>query len=168
VTEVRLRPLRDEELPAYIERTRAEYAEDIERNAGLSRKEARAKAERDTAGLFPGGRPAAGQQLRVVEDAGSGETLGRIHFSERPPGSRTAWLWDIAIEEHARGRGLGRAAMKLFEEELRRGGFTRVSLNVFGGNERARALYRSLGYREVAVEMSKDIDASSSSDMAGV
>lgn len=168
MAEVRLRPLRDEELPAHIERMRAEYAEDIERNGGLSRPEARAKAERDVAGLFTGGRPIAGQELRIVEDAGSGDVVGRIHYAERPAGSRRAWLYDIAIEEHTRGRGLGRAAMELFEEELRREGFTRVSLNVFGGNERARALYRSLDYREVAVEMSKDLDPSSVPDMTGV
>jgi ribosomal protein S18 acetylase RimI-like enzyme len=155
--ELRLRPLRHEELPDHIERARAQYAEDIERNGGLTRQEARAKAERDMEGLFPAGRPIEGQRLRVVEDAASGESIGRIHYAERPPGSRKAWLYDIEIAEHARGRGLGRAAMLLFEEELRRSGFTHVSLNVFGGNEPARSLYRSLGYREHAVEMAKEL-----------
>jgi ribosomal protein S18 acetylase RimI-like enzyme len=154
---VRLRPLRDDELPAYVERARADYADDIERHGGLSRAEAQAKAERDIEGLFPGGRPLPDQVLYFLEDAASGETLGRIHYAEQPAGSHRAWLYDIHIEEHARGQGLGRTAMRLLEEELRRNGFTRVSLNVFGGNERARSLYRSLAYREVAVDMSKDL-----------
>jgi hypothetical protein len=33
----------------------------------------------------------------------------------------------------------------------------RVDLNVFGGNEVARALYRSLGYEEIAVYMRKGL-----------
>jgi ribosomal protein S18 acetylase RimI-like enzyme len=32
-----------------------------------------------------------------------------------------------------------------------------VALNVFGGNEAARGLYRSLGYTEDAVSMSKPV-----------
>jgi RimJ/RimL family protein N-acetyltransferase len=37
-------------------------------------------------------------------------------------------------------------------------GITRAELNVFGGNERARSLYRSLGYRELGIAMGKDLD----------
>jgi ribosomal protein S18 acetylase RimI-like enzyme len=55
------------------------------------------------------------------------------------------------------GRGLGRRAMEFAEEEARRRRLARVVLNVFGGNEAARGLYRSLGYREVAVWMAKDL-----------
>jgi ribosomal protein S18 acetylase RimI-like enzyme len=161
VAEVRLRRMRDDELPAHIERARAEYAEDVERNGGLPRAEALAKAERDIGGLFPDGRPAEGQQLRVVEEDPSGTAVGRVHYAERPPGSRTAWLYDIAIDESRRGQGLGRRAMELFEEEVRRDGFTRIELNVWGGNERARSLYRSLGYADLAVHMGKDLDAGS-------
>jgi Acetyltransferase (GNAT) family. len=45
--------------------------------------------------------------------------------------------------------------MLLIEEEARRRGFTEIRLNVFGGNEIARSLYRSLGYAEFAVAMRK-------------
>jgi ribosomal protein S18 acetylase RimI-like enzyme len=43
------------------------------------------------------------------------------------------------------------------EEEARRRGLSSISLNVFGGNEAARTLYRSLGYEELAVLMRKDL-----------
>ena len=155
MAEVRLRPMRDDEVAAHIERSRAEYAEDVERNGGLTRTEALAKAERDLGALFPGGRPAAGQQLRVVEELASGTPIGRVHYAERPPGSRTAWLFDVAIDESRRGQGLGRRAMELFEEEAGASGFVRIELNVWGGNERARSLYRSLGYADLSVQMGK-------------
>jgi ribosomal protein S18 acetylase RimI-like enzyme len=47
--------------------------------------------------------------------------------------------------------------MLLAEDEARARGLGRVELNVFGGNEVARDLYRSLGYRESAVQMAKDL-----------
>jgi RimJ/RimL family protein N-acetyltransferase len=48
--------------------------------------------------------------------------------------------------------------MALLEEEARRLGAPRIELNVFGGNEPARALYHKLGYREDAVVMSKPLE----------
>jgi ribosomal protein S18 acetylase RimI-like enzyme len=157
VATIRLRPMREDELPAHIERTRAEYARNIETNGGLDRAEAEEKARRDNDAAFPGGRPAEGHSLRVIETIASGEPVGRLHYAERPPGSGRAWLYYIAIDEQLRGRGLGREAMLLFEAEVRRAGHRQIGLNVFGGNEAARSLYRSLGYREAAVDMTKDV-----------
>ena len=50
-----------------------------------------------------------------------------------------------------------RGAMELLEEDVRAHGLKRISLNVFGGNDVARGLYRSLGYAERAVFMSKTL-----------
>jgi RimJ/RimL family protein N-acetyltransferase len=49
--------------------------------------------------------------------------------------------------------------MALLDEEARRLDAPRIELNVFGGNEAARSLYRSLGFREDAVVMSKPIES---------
>ena len=68
------------------------------------------------------------------------------------------WIYDVEIDEQFRGRGLGREAMGLAEQEARARGLARVELNVFGGNEVARNLYRSLGYEESAVWMGKDVE----------
>ena len=72
-------------------------------------------------------------------------------------GVQVLWIYEIQVEEQLRGRGYGRAAMLLAEDEARRRGIDRVALNVFGGNEVARNLYRSLGYAEQAVTMSKAV-----------
>ena len=47
--------------------------------------------------------------------------------------------------------------MLLLEDEVRARGLSRVALNVFGGNDVARSLYRSVGYSETAVFMSKEL-----------
>jgi RimJ/RimL family protein N-acetyltransferase len=70
---------------------------------------------------------------------------------------RGLWLMQVTIDPARRGQGLGREAMALLEDEARRLGAPRIELNVFGGNEAARSLYRSLGYREDAVVMSKPL-----------
>jgi ribosomal protein S18 acetylase RimI-like enzyme len=47
--------------------------------------------------------------------------------------------------------------MLLAEAEARRRSLARIGLNVFGGNEVARNLYRSLGYTETAIIMHKHL-----------
>jgi RimJ/RimL family protein N-acetyltransferase len=141
VPELRLQPMREEELPAFVAASEAGYAEQLERFAYLAPDRASAKSRADHDSLFSASRPADGVLVLVVEDAETGAALGRIVYAERPPGSGTAWLYDIELEERARGRG-----------------FARLELNVFGGNEVARSLYQNSGYRELAVMMGKALD----------
>ncbi len=154
----RLRPVRDEELPEFIRSARDGYAQQLEEHAYTSPAAAREKAEHDIAELLPNGRIPKSHHAYVVEDASSGDAVGRLWFAERSRGDETvAWIYEISIDEHARGRGFGREAMQLLEAEVRRLGLREIALNVFGGNEPARSLYRSLDYREVSVWMSKEL-----------
>ena len=154
----RLRPVRDDELPDFIRQAREGYADQIERYAYAPREEAREKAERDIAELLPDGRVPEGHFAYVVEDESTGEPVGRLWFAERSRGAETvAWIYEISVDEHPRGRGFGREAMLRLEEEVRRRGLREIALNVFGGNDPARSLYRSLGYRDVSVWMSKEL-----------
>ena len=155
---VRLRPLSDDELPGFIRSAREGYAQQLEEHAYASRSEAQEKAERDVAELLPDGRIPEGHYAYLVEDVSTGETVGRLWFAERARGDETvAWIYEISIDEQARGRGFGREAMELLEDEVRRLGLREIALNVFGGNEPARSLYRSLDYRDVSVWMSKEL-----------
>jgi GNAT superfamily N-acetyltransferase len=146
------RPMTPAEVAAFRASHQAVYAGDIERHAGWTRADAEAKAERDMAASFPGGRVQPGHTLLVLED--DGERVGEIWLREF---ERGLWLYWVFIVPERRGQGLGREAMALVEEEARRGGHATIELNVFGGNETARSLYRSLGYREEAVIMSKRV-----------
>jgi ribosomal protein S18 acetylase RimI-like enzyme len=105
--------------------------------------------------LVSDGLPVAGQQLFWVERGETNERIGRVWLGEREDGQPVGVLYDIEIGSAFRGRGLGRELMLLIEEEARRRGFTEIRLNVFGGNEIARSLYRSLGYAEFAIAMRK-------------
>lgn len=155
MTRLRLEPMSEADVRAFVPAQTEEYARGIEEHGGWSRADALAKAERDMAQLFPGGRAQAGNHLfHLVEQQGGGR-VGALWYRED---TRGVWLYQILVEPSRRGQGLGREAMALLEEEARRLGAARIELNVFGGNEAARALYRSLGYREDAVVMSKPLE----------
>ena len=156
----RLRPLRDDEFDAWVERGKAEYARDMIENAGAPPEQAHAKSEQDWASLLPQRVETPDQFIYAVEDAETGERVGDVWFAKRETqfeGS-VAFVYSIEIGSEFRGRGYGREAMLLLEDEARARGLDRMSLNVFGGNEVARGLYRSLGYAESAVWMAKQLE----------
>ena len=156
---LRLRPLREDELPAYIEHVRTAYAHELVEQAGLKPAAAQKKTAVDLARLFPDGTVPPGNELYAIEDAGSGERVGDLWFAERDndSGEKSLYVYSVEIAPELRGRGFGREAMQLFEDEARRRGLSEANLTVLGGNEVARSLYRSLGYAERAVFMSKDL-----------
>jgi ribosomal protein S18 acetylase RimI-like enzyme len=155
---LRLRPIRDDELPAFIEHGKAQYARDMIEHAGLDPELAQKKTDQDWARLLPNGQAPAGHHLYVVEDE-VGQRVGDLWFAERSNDfdGTGAFVYSIEIAEEFRGKGYGRETMELLEDEVRAAGLDRISLNVFGGNEVARSLYRSLGYAETAVMMRKEL-----------
>ena len=53
----------------------------------------------------------------------------------------------IAVAAPAEGRGVGTALMRAAERWAQDAGFAKLTLTVFEGNRRARAIYEHLGYR---------------------
>jgi ribosomal protein S18 acetylase RimI-like enzyme len=106
--------------------------------------------------MFPGDEPGPGHLLYTVET--DGEPVGSLWLGPAS-GDRPGewWVWDVTIDAPHRGRGAGRGAMMLAEGEARSNGATSLGLSVFGHNTVARHLYESLGYRAVAIRMSKDL-----------
>jgi len=153
-----LRPLRDDEVAGWLEQSRRGYADGIHRHGGVPRAQANAKAVEDYARLIPDGRVPDGQSIYAIEEQGA--VRGHLWVADRDGengGPRHLFVYEIRLEEAARGHGIGRAAMQLAEDVARERGFGRIELNVFGGNDVARGLYRSLGYDEIAVYMGKDL-----------
>ncbi len=59
---------------------------------------------------------------------------------------------DIAVDPDYRGRGVGKALFVAIEAEARAIGAAKVTLEVLSGNERAKGLYRSLGYGDYVLD----------------
>lgn len=69
----------------------------------------------------------------------------------------------IAVAESARGRGIGRALLAELLAEAERRGVRELFLEVRADNAAARALYESVGFREIGVRpryyQPEDVDA---------
>lgn len=148
---IRFEEMTDDEFDVYLAATVVEYSEEGARATGMPMDEALEKGRAQLEELLPDGRHTEGQLIRkIVTD--SGEILGRlwiaIQLEESPP---RLFIYDIAIDESGRGRGVGSAAMLLLEEEASRIGAEAIRLHVFTHNDGAVRLYTRLGY-EVTFE----------------
>jgi ribosomal protein S18 acetylase RimI-like enzyme len=87
--------------------------------------------------------------LLLVATEGNAQPLG---FALLEPavdyfsGELHAHLGMLAIVEAAEGTGVSTALMNAVEKRARAQGFTKITLNVFEGNARARRLYEKLGF----------------------
>ncbi len=84
-----------------------------------------------------------------------GDIVGEVNLVLDPPYLHerlgpTAWFGVVIGEERARGRGIGKAAMRHIEEVAKDMGAEWAQIGCFEFNVRARALYDNLGYQEIA------------------
>lgn len=141
--------MEDEEFVAWLPLLREDLGQDLIRDYGMSADQARAKALTEIDGRRP-----AGHSVFVIEV--DSELVGHLWLVERRDAYEpTLVVYDIDVDEPYRGRGYGKAAMVFVEEEARRRGLARIALHVGGRNDVARNLYRSLGFEENEVAMSK-------------
>ncbi|HEX3054666.1 MAG TPA: GNAT family N-acetyltransferase [Gaiellaceae bacterium] len=146
---LQLRPMQDEEFEAWLPLLQEEYAQELVRDYGMSADTARARAVVE----IDGHRPVTHSVFVIEVD---GEAVGHLWLVERRDDFEpTLSVYDIDIDEPYRGRGYGKAAMVFAEEEARRRGLTRIALHVGARNDVARNLYRSLGFEENEIAMSK-------------
>jgi RimJ/RimL family protein N-acetyltransferase len=71
---------------------------------------------------------------------------------------RHAHVADLFVREAARGHGIGTALLAAAERLARAAGVRRITIGVLAGNDGAEALYRRVGYRAYAIELSKALD----------
>ena len=135
----------------------ASYADDVARATGRDVTDTTAQANDQFVALLPMGLDTERSWLMRVIDSDESD-VGFLWIGPHPDSPAKAYIYDIAIDEEHRGRGLGRAAMLAAEQLCRDAGIPEIGLNVFGFNETARRLYDSLGYRVVATRMTKKLD----------
>lgn len=151
--DVRLIPKSEAEVAAWLPIAMAAY-EEARRSAGDTAEQATTARRASEEQFFPDGRLVDGHLLFTVEAAG--EDAGWLWVG--PMTDAANWyVWDVAIHETHRGRGLGRRTMELAEEVAREHGAVNLRLNVFAYNEPAIRLYTGLGYTVGAMHMGKPL-----------
>jgi GNAT superfamily N-acetyltransferase len=63
----------------------------------------------------------------------------------------------IVLKPEFRGKGYGKSAMQLFEEDVKVKGVGKTGLHVFSFNEPAVKLYKSMGYSTTDLSMQKSL-----------
>jgi ribosomal protein S18 acetylase RimI-like enzyme len=155
--ELRLRPLTQDEFEQWLPHAEAGYARQIVESGSMPAAAAAEKARIDTTARFSSGLGSPGQVLlRLV--AGD-QPVGWLWLNVPAIGydPLMAWVNVIEVDAQYRGRGYGRAAMLLAEDEARARGMTSLGLNVHGQNTVARSLYDSLGYEVMTQQMRKPL-----------
>ena len=100
----------------------------------------------------------AGRTLLIAEDDATAAGFAFLepavdYFS----GESHGHLGMIAVSERAEGRGTGAALMRAAEDWARARGYTKLTLNVFEGNTRARTVYERFGYKVETVKYVKTL-----------
>jgi ribosomal protein S18 acetylase RimI-like enzyme len=156
-----MRPMSRAEWDEWMPRQLAGYAEHIIASGQMSEADAWAKAKADTARGFYAGYTTPGQLVfRLMAGGGeAAEAVGWLWLAVPgpDPDRLMAWVYNIEVDPAFRGRGYGRAAMLLAEDEARSRGMTSLGLNVHGQNTVARSLYDGLGYGVTALQMKKPL-----------
>jgi len=83
------------------------------------------------------------------------EHVGLVIYGTRAEGE--AFIVDIRIDDNQQGKGYGKKAITLLEEDAKSKGYKRMGLHVFGHNQRAINLYYKLDYQVTSMQMSKDL-----------
>lgn len=100
--------------------------------------------------------PSADDALLVAElerqPAGYSYLVVHTDFFTKQP---HAHLSVLAVAQEAEGRGVGSALIEASTAWARARGDDRITLNVFGGNHRAQALYERHGYQRETIKYTK-------------
>jgi ribosomal protein S18 acetylase RimI-like enzyme len=103
---------------------------------------------------------AEGEATFVCEDE-AGIPAGFIHLQTEVDyfnGSKNGYISDLATAPAFEGQGVGRLLMDAAEAWGRAQGFRLLTLYVFAGNARARAIYEKRGFREEVIKYAKKLD----------
>lgn len=155
---MRLFPMTQAEYEVWQPRSQKAFADDKVRSNDLTEEDAAKIAAEAFARNLPHGLKTENTFLFTAKDDAQ-NILGYIWYSIRgSEPKRYAYILDVLIEKSQRGKGYGKAMMKLLESEIKKQGLGRISLHVFGYNEVAINLYKSLGYETTDLIMEKPLN----------
>ncbi|MFC5743823.1 GNAT family N-acetyltransferase [Dyella tabacisoli] len=101
----------------------------------------------------------ANSYLFIAKDS-DGKRVGFMHLQKTQDfftGRSNCHISDLAVAKEHEGRGVGKALLAHAEDWAREHHCQLVTLAVFPGNERARALYEATGYEPDLLRLAKPV-----------
>jgi GNAT superfamily N-acetyltransferase len=146
-----LRPMRAEEYDDWRAHERDSYIAVLV-GSGVPRDQAVTEEAAGFRRALPEGLASPGTALLVLEhDGAPAGHLAWIRLSD------PSWVSSVEVAPAHRGRGYGRALMRVAEQLTRDAGASCLGLNVYAANTPAVRLYESLGYRPTDHHFSKPL-----------
>lgn len=147
-----------EEFEPWLARSIEEYAGEKVKNGAWQPEDALERSRQEHSQLLPDGLASKDQYLYTLHDEATGQKVGVLWFAVvHWVGRRSAFVYDIAVDEPQRHKGYGTQAMRALEDKVRALGLDTIGLHVFGHNTIARDLYLKLGYEIADYEMVKKL-----------
>jgi ribosomal protein S18 acetylase RimI-like enzyme len=156
---VRLRPMTEPEFAPWRELSIQQHGAQVSRATGKDLGAVIDESRELLGKILSAGIATERMSFLVVTDE-SDRALGWLWLGPSPQDRDAGFVYDIIIDADVRGRGYGRAAMSAAEQFFLAQGFTRIALDVTGGNDVARGLYESMGYLPISTSMAKPIATS--------
>lgn len=130
------------------------YAQAIARNFKRPIRGVRIEARKQVKQILKHGLSTRGHYLFNVIQKRTGQTIGHVWIKVEKENEH-AFLYDIVIYRHFRGKSYGKKTLRLIETQLRRMGIKQLGLHVFADNHVAINLYKTRGFRIVSFNMQK-------------
>ncbi len=154
---VQLLKMTEEEYIPYLQRSINSYAAENVKSGHWHVSEATKNAEKQFHDLLPEGISTKNNYLFTVTNE-ENEKIGILWFNVRSKGPQEeAFIYEIEIIEAFRGKGYGKQTMLVLEDKVKEMGLDKISLHVFGHNDRAISLYSKVGYETTSVMMAKKL-----------
>lgn len=108
--------------------------------------------------MLPEGIRTPEHRLRCLTDKTETDVKHVGYLWYKPcPAMHSVFIYDFHIFSAFQGRGLGKEALRIFEDSLREQGVEQIRLRVAGDNVRAAQLYIKSGFDVTGINMSKNL-----------
>jgi ribosomal protein S18 acetylase RimI-like enzyme len=151
-------PFDESDYPAWLEQQIPAYALDHVQDGQWTLAESLARSREAYASLLPQGIATPGHTFMHLRVRGEPADAGFLWWQEvEAAGQPGLYVYGVEVAEHARRRGVARAAFLELERVSRAVGQRFVALHVFGHNLAARRLYEELGFTPTNITMRKNL-----------
>ncbi len=153
-----LRPMKEDEFPAYRDCFVADYGEEIASTYRKDKAQALVTASKEIEKDLPDGVETKDNTLLCIDLEERGETklIGYLWYAINAE-EHSAFIYDFFIHPGRRGQGYGKQSIKLLEESLTRQKIGQVKLRVAAGNDRALGLYKEMGFFITGINMARNL-----------
>ncbi|MHC1548349.1 GNAT family N-acetyltransferase [Phyllobacterium sp. K27] len=153
-----LRPMRTDQYLDFLDYFITDYAIEIAANYDLEHSTAKDRAISEVERDLPQGIDTPGHTLTCIVDLGENteRVVGYLWYKVNVK-MRELYICDFYIFPAEQGKGHGKEALRLLENEAGIIGLHQIKLRVAANNRRAKNLYDAFGFHVTGINMSKHI-----------